>query len=151
MWYREPEQDLIPTLEELEIGFVPFSPLGKGFLTGKVGANATFEPNDIRYAIPRFCEKENLEYNQRLVVELNKFTKERQLTTAQLALAWLHHQKDWIVPIPGTKKIERFKENISAENVNLSDDDWKSVENILKDNVIRGDRYSEAMNKMIDR
>ena len=137
MWYREPEKELLPALEELGIGFVPFSPLGKGFLTGTVTKDMTFADNDIRHAIPRFNSQENLTKNQALADEIKAFAKAHCLTSAQVALAWLLRQKPWIVPIPGTKTEERLRENMSAAYVELAEDDWSELDNILDRTFLR--------------
>lgn len=148
IWYRKPEEEILPLLEELGIGFVPFSPLGKGFLTGTVKKNAIFADNDIRHSIPRFTDMENMEHNQYLAEELEQFATERELSSAQVALAWLLHQKPWIVPIPGTKSEERLRENMSAAYVNLTEDDFVKLNKIIYKTTILGGRYSEAMEKM---
>jgi aryl-alcohol dehydrogenase-like predicted oxidoreductase len=151
MWYRVPEEGMLDTLEELGIGFVPFSPLGKGFLTGTVTKNAEFANNDIRYSIPRFNDPENLAKNQSLAEAIKAFAAERELSPAQVALAWLLHQKPWIVPIPGTKTEKRLKENMSAANVELTDSDYEALDKILNENAPIGARYSESMESMTDR
>lgn len=145
MWYREPEKELLPVLEELGIGFVPFSPLGKGFLTGTVTKQQTFAENDIRHSIPRFNDPENMEKNQSLAVRLKKFASEHCLSPAQIALAWLLRQKPWIVPIPGTKTAERLQENMSAAYVELPEDEWKNLDDILDQTAVYGARYSQSM------
>lgn len=151
MWYRAPEEGMLSLCEELGIGFVPFSPLGKGFLTGTVKNDAVFADNDIRRTIPRFTEKENMEHNMALAAAVVEFSKERSLAPAQTALAWLLHQKPFIVPIPGTKTEARLQENMSAAYVDLSDDDYKLLDDILEQNTVKGERYSKAMEQMIDR
>lgn len=151
MWYREPEKDILPVLEELGIGFVPFSPLGKGFLTGTVTENMKFADNDIRHTIPRFNEPENLSANQALAKAIKKFADEKELAPAQLALAWLLHQKPWIVPIPGTKKLERLQENMSAAFVKLPEEDWVRLEEILSRYPVSGERYAPSMLQMTGR
>lgn len=151
MWYRSPEQEIIPTLEELGIGFVPFSPLGKGFLTGNVTANTTFAEDDIRHVIPRFNDGDNLVKNQAIAMELKKFATERGNSPAQLALAWLLAQKPFIVPIPGTKSVGRLEENMSAAYVDLSSDDLTALNSILEQNKVSGERYSESMLAMVDK
>lgn len=151
MWYREPEKELLPVLEELGIGFVPFSPLGKGFLTGTVQKDAVFAENDIRHTIPRFNKQKNLEANQMLAEAIKQFAEEKELAPAQVALAWLLHQKNWIVPIPGTKSEERLQLNMSAAYVKLSETDWKELEQILEHTEILGERYAPEMLKMTGR
>ncbi len=126
LWWREPEKEILPTLEELGIGFVPFSPLGKGFLTGKVDDKTSFENGDFRNTVPRFSP-ENRKANQALSDLLGRIAKEKETTPARLALAWLLAQKPWIVPIPGTRKIERLEENIGAVNVHFTKDDLKEI------------------------
>ncbi|MGH9758439.1 MAG: aldo/keto reductase, partial [Candidatus Acidiferrales bacterium] len=126
LWWREPEAEVIPALEELGIGFVPFSPLGKGFLTGKIGEDTQFDKNDFRNIVPRFA-RENRKANQSLVDLIGKFAQQRRATPAQIALAWLLAQKPWIVPIPGTTKLGRLEENLSAANVEFSQDDLRDL------------------------
>lgn len=138
MWYREPEKELLPVLEELGIGFVPFSPLGKGFLTGTVTKQQRFVENDIRHSIPRFNDPENMEKNQNLAVQLKEFASEHCLSPAQIALAWLLRQKPWIVAIPGTKTAERLQENMSAAYVELPEDEWKKLDDILNQTAVYG-------------
>ncbi len=138
MWYREPEKELIPALEELGIGLVPFSPLGKGFLTGTVKKDQEFADNDIRHTIPRFNDPGNLRKNQALAEAVGKFAKEHELSPAQVALAWLLRQKPWIVPIPGTKTEDRLQENMSAAYVKLNDEDWKKLDDILDRTEVYG-------------
>lgn len=150
MWYREPEKELLPVLEELGIGFVPFSPLGKGFLTGKVEGNAVFAEDDIRHTIPRFNEPENLEANQALAEAVKEFAEENELSPAQVALAWLLHKRSWIVPIPGTKSKGRLQENMSAAYVELTDEAWKDLEELLNKYPVFGERYSPEMLKMVN-
>ncbi len=150
LWWREPEKEILPTLEELGIGFVPFSPLGKGFLTGKIDENTTFDKNDFRNSVPRFSE-ENRKANQALVDLLGKIAKEKNATNAQIALAWLLAQKPWIVPIPGTTKLHRLEENVGAANISLSVDDLKEINEALSTIEIQGARYSEQAQKMINR
>jgi len=149
MWYRNPEQEVLPTLEELGIGFVPFSPLGKGFLTGTVTKDATFADNDIRRSIPRFNNPESLAANQTVADAVKAFAIERELSPAQLALAWLLAQKPWIVPIPGTKKLDRLQENLSAAYVELSADDISKLTNILNNIPVSGERYSPEHMRMV--
>ncbi|MFL5789125.1 MAG: aldo/keto reductase [Flavisolibacter sp.] len=150
LWWREPEQEILPTLEELGIGFVPFSPLGKGFLTGKINENTTFDKNDFRNTVPRFSE-ENRKANQALVDLLGRIAKEKKATSAQIALAWLLAQKPWIVPIPGTTKLHRLEENVGAVNIDLSANDLKDINDALSTIEIQGARYSVQAQKMIDR
>lgn len=150
LWWREPEQKIIPTLEELGIGFVPFSPLGKGFLTGKIDENTTFDKKDFRNTVPRFSE-ENRRANQALVDLLSKIAKEKKATSAQIALAWLLAQKPWIVPIPGTTKLHRLEENIASTRIILSASDHKEINEALANVEVQGARYSEKSQKMIDR
>ncbi len=150
LWWREPEDEIIPTLEELGIGFVPFSPLGRGFLTGKIDKNTTFDKSDFRSTVPRFNE-ENRKANQGLVEVLEKIAKQKKSSPAQLALAWLLAQKLWIVPIPGTTKLHRLEENISSAELELSTNDLKEINDAASKVEIRGARYSENNQKMIDR
>jgi len=150
LWWREPEKEILPTLEELGIGFVPFSPLGKGFLTGKIDENTTFDKTDFRNSVPRFSE-ENRKANQALVDLLGKIAKEKEATSAQIALAWLLAQKPWIVPIPGTTKLHRLEENVGAANITLSVDDLKEINEALSTIEIQGARYNEQAQKMINR
>jgi aryl-alcohol dehydrogenase-like predicted oxidoreductase len=146
LWWRRPEEALFPTLEELGIGFVPFSPLGKGFLTGKIDANTQFDKNDFRNIVPRFTS-ENRKANQVLVDMLGKFADQKKVTPAQIALAWLLAQKPWIVPIPGTTKLARFEENIGAVSVELSPEDLRQVESAASKIKVQGDRYPEELEK----
>ena len=140
IWWREPELEIIPTLEELGIGFVPFSPLGKGFLTGAINENTKFDSTDFRNIVPRFTE-ENRKANQALVDLLTVIAKEKNATPAQIALGWLLAQKPWIVPIPGTTKSHRLTENIGGASVNLSDTDVKVIDEAFAKTNIQGDRY----------
>ena len=151
MWFREPEKELLPALEEMGIGFVPFSPLGKGFLTGTVKKSQKFAENDIRHSIPRFNDPDNMAKNQALAESVGEFARERQLTSAQVALAWLLRQKPWIVPIAGTKTEGRLRENMSAAYVELTDEDWNALDGILQSNQVYGQRYSQAMLDMTGR
>lgn len=148
LWYRNPEKDVLPVLEELGIGFVPFSPLGKGFLTGTVKKDMAFAENDIRHTIPRFNDPENLAANQALAEAIITFAVDKELSPAQIALAWLLHQKPWIVPIPGTKRIERLQDNMSAAYVELSGEDWTRLEEILNHYPVSGERYAPSMLQM---
>lgn len=150
LWWREPETEIIPVLEELGIGFVPFSPLGKGFLTGKINENTTFDKTDFRNTVPRFSE-ENRKANLALVDLLVKMAGERQATPAQVALAWLLAQKLWIVPIPGTTKLHRLEENLGAADITLSGEDLQEITAAMARIDVQGFRYSEQAQKMIDR
>jgi aryl-alcohol dehydrogenase-like predicted oxidoreductase len=150
LWWREPEQEILPTLEELGIGFVPFSPLGKGFLTGKIDENTTFDKNDFRNTVPRFSE-ENRKANQALVDLLGRIAKEKNATNAQIALAWLLAQKPWIVPIPGTTRLHRLEENVAAADIQLNGDDLKKINEAVAKIEVQGNRYSEQALKMINR
>lgn len=150
LWWREPEKELLPTLEELGIGFVPFSPLGKGFLTGKIDAATTFDKTDFRNVVPRFSE-ENRAANQALVDLLSTMAAERQATPAQMALAWLLAQKPWIVPIPGTTKQHRLVENIGAAAITLSADDIGQINTAFARIPVQGDRYPEHLQKLVGR
>ena len=150
LWWREPEQQIFPVLEELGIGFVPFSPLGKGFLTGKIDEKTTFAPNDFRNTVPRFSE-ENRKANQALVERIAAFAQSKQATPAQIALAWVLAQKDWIVPIPGTTKLHRLEENLGAVNVELTQKDLRELDQLTAQIQIQGNRYSEAAQKMVNR
>jgi aryl-alcohol dehydrogenase-like predicted oxidoreductase len=150
LWFREPEAEVIPTLEELGIGFVPFSPLGKGFLTGKINEDTKFEKNDFRNIVPRFSP-ENRKANQAVVDLLGKFAGQKKATPAQIALAWLLAQKPWIVPIPGTTKLHRLEENIGALNVQLSPDELRELETAASNIAVQGARYPEELQKMVGR
>ena len=150
LFWREPEAEIMPTLEELGIGFVPFSPLGKGFLTGKISVDTVFENTDFRNSVPRF-DLENRKANQPLVDLVTSIAAEKQATPAQIALAWILAQKPWIVPIPGTTKLERLNENIGSVSVELSSADLKQIEEEASKITILGDRYQAAAQKMIDR
>ena len=143
LWTREPEQQIIPTLEELGIGFVPFSPLGKGFLTGKIDANTEFHETDFRRTVPRFSE-EAREHNQKLINVLAGISQEKNASPAQISLAWLLAQKPWIVPIPGTTKMHRMQENFDAIQLQLSADDIKQITEATSQIEVQGDRYSAA-------
>ena len=144
MFWREPEKEIIPTLEELGIGFVPFSPLGKGFLTGKIDSNTEFVKDDFRNTVPRFT-KENRDANQTIVELVTRIANEHNATPAQIALAWLLAQKPWIAPIPGTTKINRLKENIGGANITLSEDDLADIKTALDSISIQGERYPASM------
>jgi aryl-alcohol dehydrogenase-like predicted oxidoreductase len=150
LWWREPESQIIPTLEELGIGFVPFSPLGKGFLTGKISENTQFDKSDFRSIVPRFTP-ENRKANQALVDLLGRFAQQKKATPAQIALAWLLAQKPWIVPIPGTTKLERLKENIGAAEVELTPDDLREIDSAASQVKIQGARYPEEFQRMVNR
>jgi aryl-alcohol dehydrogenase-like predicted oxidoreductase len=150
LWWREPEKEILPTLEELGIGFVPFSPLGKGFLTGKIDENTKFDKTDFRNSVPRFSE-ENRKSNQALVDLLGRIGKEKNASSAQIALAWLLAQKPWIVPIPGTTKLHRLEENMGAVEIILNSNDLKEINEALSAIEVQGDRYSAQAQKMIDR
>lgn len=146
MWYRKPETEVIPTLEELGIGFVPFSPLGKGFLTGKLTENKTFESSDIRNIIPRFTQ-DSMKANQVLVDLLSVIARQKNATPAQIALAWLLAQKPWIVPIPGTTKLSRLEENIGGASTSLTSEDLNNINSALDKIKVIGDRYPESLEK----
>jgi aryl-alcohol dehydrogenase-like predicted oxidoreductase len=150
LFWREPEREILPTCEELGIGFVPFSPLGKGFLTGKIDESTTFDSSDFRNTVPRFTP-ENRRANQAIVDVLARIADRKKATPAQIALAWLLAQKPWIVPIPGTRKIERLEENIGAASVQLTSGDLNDIENAASTITIKGARYAEAQERMIDR
>jgi aryl-alcohol dehydrogenase-like predicted oxidoreductase len=150
LWWREPEKEIFPTLEELGIGFVPFSPLGKGFLTGKIDESTTFDKSDFRNSVPRFSE-ENRKANQVLVNLLARIATEKNGTSAQIALAWLLAQKPWIVPIPGTTKAHRLKENVGSTEIFLNDNDLKEIDKAVAEIEVQGARYSEQAQKMINR
>src|SRR5712692_1162880 len=150
LWWRDPEAEVIPTLEELGIGFVPFSPLGKGFLTGKISEDTKFDKSDFRNIVPRFTP-ENRKANQALVDLLGRFAQQKKATPAQIALAWLLAQKPWIVPIPGTTKLHRLEENIGAVSVNLTSDDLREIENAASKIKVLGARYPEELQKMVGR
>src|SRR2546427_338825 len=150
LWWREPESEVIPTLEELGIGFVPFSPLGKGFLTGKISEDTKFDKNDFRNVVPRFTP-ENRKANQTLIDLLSKFAEQKKATSAQIALAWLLAKKPWIVPIPGTTKLRRLEGNIGAANVELSLDELRELETAASKIAVQGARYPEELQKMVGR
>ena len=150
LWWREPEAEVIPTLEELGIGFVPFSPLGKGFLTGKISEDTKFDKSDFRNIVPRFTA-ENRKANQAVVDLLGKFAQERKATPAQIALAWLLAQKPWIVPIPGTTKLHRLEENIGAVAIQLTPEDLRQLESAASKIPVQGARYPEELQKMVGR
>jgi len=150
LWWREPEAEIMPTLEELGIGFVPFSPLGKGYLTGKIDETTTFDSTDFRNTVPRFSP-EARKANQAMVALLGEIAARKNATPAQVALAWLLTRKPWIVPIPGTTKLHRLKENVAATAVELTPDDLRDIEDAASQITVQGARYSEAAQKMIDR
>jgi aryl-alcohol dehydrogenase-like predicted oxidoreductase len=147
LWWRKPEEEVIPTLEELGIGFVPYSPLGKGFLTGKIDENTTFDKNDFRNRVPRFTP-EARKANQAVVDLLGRIAKQKGATPAQIALAWLLAQKPWIAPIPGTTKLSRLDENIGSLDVNLTADDLREIKSAASKITVEGERYPEALQKM---
>ena len=144
LWWREPEAEIIPTLEELGIGFVPFSPLGKGFLTGAINENTTFDKTDFRNVVPRFTE-ENRKANQTVVEVLGQIAEQKGVTRAQIAIAWLLAQKPWIVPIPGTTKINRLEENMAAANISLTAQELADIENTFGNIEVQGARYPQQM------
>lgn len=150
LWHRKPEEEIIPTLEELGIGFVPFSPLGKGFLTGKIDESTQFDKGDFRNTLPRFQE-ENRKANAAMVDLLNNIATQKSATPAQIALAWLLAQKPWIVPIPGTTKLHRLEENLGALNVELTADDLRQINEAAAHITIHGGRYTEAGERMTGR
>jgi aryl-alcohol dehydrogenase-like predicted oxidoreductase len=150
LWWREPEKEVIPTLEELGIGFVPFSPLGKGFLTGKISEDTQFDKSDFRNIVPRFSP-ENRKANQAVVDLLAKFAQKKKATPAQIALAWLLAQKPWIAPIPGTTKLHRLEENIGAVNIELSPEDLRELDAATSKIQVQGARYPEELQKMVGR
>jgi aryl-alcohol dehydrogenase-like predicted oxidoreductase len=147
LWWRRPEQEVIPTLEELGIGFVPYSPLGKGFLTGKIDENAKFDSSDFRSTLPRFTP-EALKANQALIDLLARIAKRKNATPAQIALAWLLAQKPWIVPIPGTTKLSRLEENIGAVSIQLTPEDLRDIDAAASKIQVEGARYPERLEKM---
>jgi aryl-alcohol dehydrogenase-like predicted oxidoreductase len=150
LWWREPELELLPTLEELGIGFVPFSPLGKGFLTGAIDANTTFDSNDFRNIVPRFTA-EARKANQALVDVLGEIATRMQATRAQIAIAWLLARKPWIVPIPGTTKLHRLEENLAAADLSLTPDDLRDIEAAASSIDVQGARYPEHLQKLVGR
>jgi aryl-alcohol dehydrogenase-like predicted oxidoreductase len=150
LWWRRPEEEVLPTLEELGIGFVPFSPLGKGFLTGKINENTTFDSSDFRNIVPRFTP-EARKANQALVDLLGKIAERKNATPAQIALAWLLAQKPWIVPIPGTRKLERLDENIGAVAVELTSDDLREIDSAASEITVQGARYPEELERRTGR
>jgi aryl-alcohol dehydrogenase-like predicted oxidoreductase len=150
LWWREPEEEILPKLEELGIGFVPFSPLGKGFLTGAINASTTFDKTDFRNVVPRF-EEENRKANQALVDVLSKIAAQKGVTNTQIALAWLLAQKPWIVPIPGTTKLHRLKENLGAAAVELTAADLSEIESALAGIEVQGARYPAQLANRVRR
>jgi aryl-alcohol dehydrogenase-like predicted oxidoreductase len=148
LWWRQPETDLFPILEELGIGLVPFSPLGRGFLTGAINANTTFDSTDFRNALPRFAPDAR-QANQALVDALGKIAEQKGTTRAQIALAWLLAQKPWIAPIPGTTKLARLEENIAAAEITLTPDDLRDIESTLAANPVQQARYTEDMQRRV--
>ncbi|MDR6562395.1 MULTISPECIES: aldo/keto reductase [unclassified Arcicella] len=148
IWWREPELAILPTLEELGIGFVPFSPLGKGFLTGAINAETQFDPTDFRNIVPRFTE-ENRKANQKLVELLAEITRQKEATPAQIALGWLLAQKPWIVPIPGTTKSHRLTENIGGASIDLSKNDIKAIDEAFAKTNVQGDRYPASLQQRV--
>lgn len=150
LWWREPEQELIPALEELGIGFVPFSPLGKGFLTGAINENTKFDSTDFRNVVPRFTEG-NRKANQSLVDLLANIAKQKNASSAQIALAWLLAQKPWIVPIPGTTKLQRLEENLGAASIELTADDLREIDDATSRITVQGARYPENLQKRVGR
>ena len=146
LWWRKPEEEVIPTIEELGIGFVPFSPLGKGFLTGKIDEKTTFDKSDFRNIVPRFTS-ENRKANQAMVDLLTQIGTQKKSTPAQIALAWLLAQKPWIVPIPGTTKLNRLQENIGAANIKLTSKELNDIKSALERIKVVGDRYPEELEK----
>jgi aryl-alcohol dehydrogenase-like predicted oxidoreductase len=150
LWWREPEQDVLPALEELGIGFVPFSPLGRGFLTGAIDENTKFADNDFRSGIPRFTP-EARKANQAVVDLLGRIAAAKHATSAQLALAWLLAQKPWIVPIPGTTKMHRLEENIGAASLALTRDDLREIDRAVSAIPVHGARYPERLQRLVGR
>jgi aryl-alcohol dehydrogenase-like predicted oxidoreductase len=150
LWWREPEAEVLPTLEELGIGFVPFSPLGKGFLAGKITEETKFDKSDFRNIVPRFTP-ENRRANQAVVDLLGKLAEQKRATSAQIALAWLLAQRPWIVPIPGTSKLARLEENIGAAAVDLTTDDLRQIDSAVSKITVQGARYPENLQKMVGR
>lgn len=150
LWWREVEHEILPTLEELGIGFVPFSPLGKGFLTGAINANTKFDSTDFRNIVPRFNE-ENRKANQALVDVLTDIAGQKKATSAQIAIAWLLAQKPWIVPIPGTTKLHRLEENLGAANVELSENDLRDISAAVSKIAVQGDRYPAHLQQRVNR
>src|SRR5437762_10067125 len=150
LWFREPEKEVMPTLEELGIGFVPFSPLGKGFLTGKINEDTKFDKTDFRNIVPRFTP-ENRKANQAVVDLVRQLAERKKATPAQIALAWLLAQKPWIVPIPGTTKLERLEENVGAVRVELTSHDLREIDSAASKITVQGARYPEELQKLVGR
>src|SRR6202166_3821578 len=150
LWWREPEKEILPALEELGIGFVPFSPLGKGFLTGKISEDTEFDKTDFRNIVPRFTP-ENRRANQALVDLVSEIAERKKATPAQIALAWILAQKPWMVPIPGTTKLHRLEENIGAAAIDLTADDLRQIDSATTKIPVQGERYPEAMLKLVNR
>jgi len=150
LWWRQPEEELLPTLEELGIGFVPFSPLGKGFLTGKIDENTKFDSTDFRNIVPRFSP-EARKANQSMIDLLNNIAAKKNATPAQVALAWLMAQKPWIVPIPGTTKLHRLEENIGSVNIEFTSDELLEIDNASSEIKVQGERYPEQLQKLVGR
>jgi len=150
LWWREPEAEIMPALEEVGIGFVPFSPLGKGFLTGAINEGTKFDKNDFRNIVPRFTP-ENRKANQALVDVLGRFAKQKKATPAQVALAWLLAQKGWIVPIPGTTRLNRLEENLGALVIELTPDDLRQIDSVASKIPVQGERYPESFQKLVNR
>jgi len=150
LWWREPEQEILPTLEELGIGFVPFSPLGKGFLTGAINENTTFDSTDFRNIVPRFTPEARKE-NQALVELLGQIAARKHATAAQIALAWLLAQKPWIVPIPGTTKLHRLEENIASADIQLSAEDLREINDAVSKITVQGERYPAHLQQLVNR
>jgi len=150
LWWRQPEEELLPTLEELGIGFVPFSPLGKGFLTGKIDENTKFDSSDFRNVVPRFSA-EARKANQSMVDLLTKIAEQKNATPAQIALAWLLAQKPWIVPIPGTTKLHRLEENIGSVDIEFTADELREIDNASSEIKVEGERYPEQLQKLVGR
>ena len=147
LWFRRPEQEILPTLEELGIGFVPYSPLGKGFLTGKISSGTKFDSTDFRSTLPRF-RPENMDANQAMVALLSRIATAKKATPGQIALAWLLAKKSWIVPIPGTTKLHRLEENIGAEGIELTPEEARDIENAAANITVQGERYPEQMEQL---
>jgi aryl-alcohol dehydrogenase-like predicted oxidoreductase len=150
LWWREPERETLPTLQELRIGFVPFSPLGKGFLTGTIDDKTTFDPTDFRIVVPRFTE-ENRKANLAFVAWLKTFAEQKHATPARIALAWLLAQKPWIAPIPGTTKRHRLEENLGSARIQLSPDDLREIDRAASQIELQGARYPEHLLQMVGR
>lgn len=147
LWFRRPEEEILPTLEELGIGFVPYSPLGKGFLTGKISSDTKFESTDFRSTLPRF-RPENIDANQAMVALLSRIATAKNAAPGQIALAWLLAKKPWIVPIPGTTKLQRLEENIGAAEIELAGDEVAEIERAASDITVQGERYPEHIEQM---